>query len=78
MNHNELTESEWQAEHKFLKIFSPFAGSPPPAAFFLGGIFNELKIIIILFRHFFIYIAQAITGNRMGFWGFGEIGRAHV
>lgn len=34
-----LTDIEWHAEHKFLKTFSPLAASPPPAAFFLGGIF---------------------------------------
>jgi len=57
MNQPELTESEWHAEHKFLKIFSPLAASPPPD-FFLGGIFNELKIYnyIVLIKKF-LFIA---------------------
>ena len=33
-----LTDSEWQAEHKFLNVFSP-AAALPEAFFFLAGIF---------------------------------------
>ena len=37
----ESAEREWQTAHKFLKIFSPLAGSPD--AFFLAGILPNEK-----------------------------------
>ena len=38
LSSNRLTDNEWQAEHKFLNVFSP-AAALPEAFFFFAGIF---------------------------------------
>ena len=39
--------------------------------------FKKFKIYNLTFDHFIIFGSKINFGKR-GFWGFGEIGRAHV